>query len=257
MNFLERNLIRIPIAALLCVLVWQAAILPNELARQLRPVGADLQAASGNLKDASYHLAVIAQDLHVVSGALADPRSGIARTLRNVNTVTAQIGRTSNVARLASSEQRQYLQQLSAESIATLKAANALIERANQNLNDGALPAFTADLVQIRASLLSLTQDGHEAIGAATASMNAAGKLLADPSIPAATKSLAGAGAHLDGTSANIEQATGYLRDMFKPTKQSFWKTLVLGNLPAAILHFLPQRVSVVNEPTVKTEPKE
>ena len=231
--------------ALTGALVWFILTLPGRLDPRIQENAA---AASWNLRNTTWNL-------NAASAELANPKTGIARTLRNVNTVTAQIGRTSNIARLASSEQRQYLQQLSQETIATLHSANALIAGADQNLNQGTLPALTASLTEVHNSLVSLTADSHDMLASATGTLGQAGKLLADPSVPLAARNLASASGHLDGTSANIEQATGYLRDMFKPTKQSFWKSLVLSNLPGAILHFLPQRTTVVNQPTVKTEP--
>jgi len=203
-----------------------------------------------NLKVSTYHAALASEHLETVTKELADPRAGIARTLRNVNTVTAQLGRTSNVARLAASEQRKYFQDLSAESVKTLRAANGLIERADQQVNDGTLPALTADLAQLKVSLESLQKDGHETLSAASGTLQAAGVLLADPSIPEATKSLASAAKHIDGGTAHAEKSMEYVEASLKPTKRSFWKGLAQSLVPAAVRVLwnllFPERVVVV-----------
>jgi hypothetical protein len=56
-----------------------------------------------------------------------------------------------------------------------------------------------------------------------------------------------------------MDEATGYIRDMLKPSKQSFWKQLAFkavgAALPPVVTHLIPQQTVVTN--TVKTEPKQ
>jgi ABC-type transporter Mla subunit MlaD len=232
-----------------CVLI---AALVMGVAIGIRIERRDAAATSWNMRTAAWNLAQASTDLAIVTGDLADKRTGIARTLRNVNTVTAQVGRTSNVARLAASEQRAYLETASKETVATLRMVNGLVADAGKRINEGALPAATADLVALGETLRSLQEHSAALMDESTKTMKQAGTVLSDENIPAAMKSLASASGHVDGTARNLETTTGYVRDMFTPTKQSFWKTVVLSNLPPILLHLLPQRVAVTN--TVKTE---
>ena len=75
--------------------------------------------------------------------------------------------------------------------------------------------------------------------------------VLSDPSIPAATQGLAGAAKRLEGTAANSERLTGYVADMFRPKKLSFWQSVigfVVGKVAgpgvgALVQHGIPQRI--------------
>jgi hypothetical protein len=261
LRFLDRRLL--PATAAVCLLavtaplVWLLVTLPQLIDGRLQ---ANLVDVSWNLRDASWQLAQTGRDLHAASASLADPRTGLARTLRNINTVTVQIGRASNVARLASSEQREALHEISQQALATLQAANSMIAGANQNLNRGVLPSLTGDLTELHSSLTTMTADSHQMLTSSTAAIDRAAAILGDESWARAARSLGNASGHLDGATANTEQAMGYIRDMFKPVKASFWKTLagemvthLAGPVAGALVERLwKPRVEVVN--TVKVQ---
>jgi hypothetical protein len=261
LRFFERRLLAVTasvcLTAVTSALVWLMVTLPSHIDRRLQT---NLVDASWNLRDASWQLAQSGRDLRTVSAELADPRTGVARTLRNVNTVTAQIGRASNVARLASSEQRESLRAISGETLATLRSANTLIAGANRNLNQGVLPSLTEDLAQVGSSLASLTADGHQMLASSTTALDRAANLLGDESWSRTARNLGSASGHLDGAAANTEQALGYIRDMFKPAKAGFWRTLgeeiishAAGPVAGALVERLwKPRVEVVN--TVKVQ---
>jgi hypothetical protein len=185
LRFLERRLLAVTASVCLfgvtAALIWLMLTLPQRIDGRLQ---ANLVDASWNLRDASWQLAQAGRNVRTVSAALADPRRGLARTLRNVNTVTAQIGRASNVARLASSEQRDSLRTISQETLATLQAANSLLDGANQNLNHGVLPSLTADLGQVQASLTSLTSDSHRMLASSTTAIDRAATLVTSAALP-------------------------------------------------------------------------
>jgi hypothetical protein len=261
LRFLERRLLAVTASACLLAvssaLVWLTVTLPRHIDARLQ---ANLVDASWNLRDATWQLAQTGRDLNSVGAALADSRTGVARTLRNINIVTAQIGRASNVARLATTEQRDSLRAISTEALATLHSANNLIAGANQNLNQGVLPSLTADLGQIEASLASLSADGHQVLASSSTAIDRAATLLGDESWSRTAQNLGSASSHLDGAAANTEQALGLIRDRFKPAKAGFWKTLGIeiithaaGPLAGALVeHFWPSRMEVVN--TVKVQ---
>jgi signal transduction histidine kinase len=261
LRLLERRVLALSasvcLLALTSTLIWLLLTLPQRVDGRLQ---ANLVDASWNLREATWQLAQTGRDLHTIGAALADPRTGVDRTLRNINTVTAQIGRASNVARLASSEQRDALRAISQETLTTLRSAGALIAGADQNLNRGVLPSLTASLGQVQTSLLSLTADSHQMLAASTTAIDRAAALLGDPSWSRTAANLGNASQHLDGAAANTEQALGYIRDMFKPAKAGFWKALggavithVAGPLAGALVeHLWNPRVEVVN--TVKTQ---
>ncbi len=263
LGFFERRLLAVTgsvcLLAVTSALVWLMLTLPGHIDGRLQ---ANLVDASWNLRDASWQLAQSGRDLRTVSATLADPRTGVARTLRNVNTVTAQIGRASNVARLASTEERESLRAISEETLATLRSANTLIAGANQNLNQGVLPSLTADLGQVGNSLAALTADGHRILASSTTAIDRAATLLGDESWSRAARNLSSASGHLDGAAANTEQAVGYIRDMFKPAKSSFWKTLVEGIIShaagpvagALVERLWKPHVEVVNTVTVQNQ---
>lgn len=260
-RFLER---RLPaVTASVCLLavtsavIWLILTLPARVDARLQR---NLVDASWNLRDATWQLAQTGRDLHTVSASLTDPRTGVARTLRNINTATAQIGRASNVARLASSEQRDSLRTISQETLATLHSAHSLIAGADRNLNEGVLPSLTADLGQVETSLATLTADGRQMLASSTTAIDRATALLGDESWSRTGRNLGSASSHLDGAAANTEQALGYVRDMFKPAKAGFWKTLgeeiithAAGPVAGALVeHLWKPRVKVVN--TVKVQ---
>lgn len=261
LRFLERRLLALTasvcLLALTSAIVWLLMSLPRRVDARLQ---ANLVDASWNLREATWQLAQAGRDLHTIGASLADPRTGVERTLRNINIVTAQIGRTSNVARLASDEERDSLRAISRETLATLQSANAMIAGADRNLNQGVLPALTADLGQAQASMVALTTDGRQMLAASTTAIDRAATLLGDPSWSRTAGNLGNASAHLDGAAANTEQALGYIRDLFKPAKAGFWKALggavvthVAGPIAGALVeHLWNPRVDVVN--TVKTQ---
>ena len=264
LRFIERRLLAatasVCLTAATAALIWLMLTLPGRVDARLQ---GNLVAASWNLRDATWQVAQAGRDLHTVGTALADPRSGVARTLRNINTVTAQVGRTSNVARLASAEQRDALREISRETLATFQSANALIAGANRNINEGVLPALTADLGQVRTSMDALTGDSHRMMTSSTTAIDRAAALLGDESWARSARNLSSATGHLDAAAANTEQALGYVRDMFKPTKASFWRTLggeiishAAGPVAGALVeHLWKPRVEVVN--TVKVQGQE
>jgi len=81
-----------------------------------------------------------------------------------------------------------------------------------------------------------------------------------DESWSRAARNLGSASGHLDGAAANTELALGYIRDMFKPAKSSFWKALgkeIISNAAGPVAGALVERlwkprVDVVN--TVKVQ---
>ena len=243
--------------ALTSALVWLILTLPGRIDRRLQ---ANLVDASWNLRDASWQLAQAGRDLHTVSAALADPRAGVERTLRNINIVTAQIGRASTVARLASSEERESLRAISRETLTTLRSANTLIAGADRNLNQGVLPSLTTGLSRLETSLETLTADSHQMLVSSTTAIDRAATLLGDESWARTARNLGSASGHLDGAAANTEQALGYVRDMFKPSKPGFWRMVgdtvvshVAGPFAGALVeHLWKPRVDVVN--TVKVQ---
>ncbi len=264
LRFLSRRLLAVTasvcLLALTSSLVWLLLTLPRRIDRRLQ---ANLVDASWNLRDASWQVAQAGRDLHAIGASLADPRTGVARTLRNINTVTAQIGRASNVARLASSEQRESLRAISQETLATLRSANTLIAGANQNLNQGVLPSLTTGLGQAQASLAALTADGHQVLASSSTALDRAAALLADPSWSLTARNLGAASGHMDGAAAHTEETLGYIRDMFKPARPGFWKTLAkaivtyaAGPVAGALVERLwKPHVEVVNTVTVQSQP--
>lgn len=260
-SFLERRLLAVTasvcLLAVTATLVWLLLTLPGRVDARLQ---GNLVDASWNLRDATWQLAQAGRDLHSVSSSLADPRSGVDRTLRNINIVTAQVGRASNVARLASDEQRDALRDISGRALATLNIADSLLAGANRNLNDGVLPSLTADLGEVRNSMQSLTADSHRMLASSTNALDRAAALLGDQSWARAALHLSGASSHLEGAAANTEQTLGYVRDMFRPNKIGFWRSLggaIVRNAAGPVAGALVERlwkpqVEVVN--TVKTQ---
>jgi len=260
LRFLERRMpaltFSVCLLAVTAALVWLMVTLPGRVDVRLQTNAVD---AAWNLREATWQFAQASRDVRALSASLADPRTGVARTLRNINTVTAQIGRASNVARLASSEQRDSLRAISQETLATLHSANSLIAGANRNLNEGVLPSLTSDLGQVQSSLISLTADSHQLLGSSAAAMDSAAALLGNDAWARSAANLSSASGHLDSAAVNTEQALGYIRDMFKPTKAGFWKTLggeivsyAAGPVAGALVERLwKPHVEVVN--TVKT----
>lgn len=97
------------------------AILFGTLERRVSAVEPkDVADISRNFKDASWNVAQAAKGVQVLTDALADRKTGVARLLRNVSTITAQLGRTSNEIRLSSIEERQRVAALTLDAQATI-----------------------------------------------------------------------------------------------------------------------------------------
>ena len=109
-------------------------------------------------------------------------------------------------------------------------------ERITQSVEElaadsGELTAATTEQIE------QIGQDTSALLEEARTTVRTLNGLAADPEIKASIEataqsaaSLASATAHADGATANVEEATGYVRDMLKPTKKSFWGR-VLGLL--------------------------
>ena len=69
-----------------------------------------------------------------------------------------------------------------------------------------------------------------------TATANSLNELASSPEIAGTLSSMNAATSHLAGATKNVEEATGYVRDMLSPTKKSFWRRLLELMIPRPTL---------------------
>lgn len=118
-------------------------------------------------------------------------------TSQNLNAILLQGGLAADEARRAATEQRNYWNATAKQSDLTVRALRQLIDRTDRQLNDKLLPEIALETEHISSSAqVSFQAAGHSA-DILTEQLN-------DPHI----LSLA---AHLDQSSANIEEATKHL----------------------------------------------
>jgi hypothetical protein len=254
----------VTVATALTIIAGAFWMVATEASSLMQRSADDAAAASWNLRTATWNLALASADYKTVTTALADKRTGVARTLRNINTVTAQIGRTSNVVRLAASDERDQQAKAAEALMENLGALKTLIDQTGAGLNgkDGTLPALTADLHKVGDVLETLSGDGG-LVKTGTAAVAKIGNVAGNSDIPRAFTNLAdasvqtnGAMTHLNGTAAEMEEGVGYVRDSLKPRKLSFWQNVenaALSFIPGVVVQFFlrwrPQNVNVVNGP--------
>jgi len=94
------------------VCLWAAVLLATLNQRAAAISTTDVRDLVRDTKDAAFNVATAAHSVQEITAGLADQHTGIARTLRNVDVVTAQAGRTANEIRLASVDLRATVQEI-------------------------------------------------------------------------------------------------------------------------------------------------
>lgn len=210
--------------------VW---MLSTESASTLGAQKANVNAITWNLRTATWNVAQAASSFDQLAKTMADPKAGVARTLRNINVLTVQLGRTSNVVRLAATDERAQQAGASKLLMANLQSMKALLDDANRNLNgtNGALPEVTADLKALHAALDTANTETATLMQASTAMMNAAGKALGDPNIQVVVKGLADASTESAGAVKDVHSMTTKAEAKFfpPPHKMTFKEKVVFG----------------------------
>jgi hypothetical protein len=141
----------------------------------------------------------------------------------------------------------------------TDRTAKYLDQLAGENSPLKPVAESLRNLAQITADLERQTRAGGNVdatLAAFAAAVERLDGLLAKPEVAAIIDNLEQTTKHANGTAANMDEATGYIRDMLKPSKESFWKQLAFkavgAALPPVVTHLIPQHTVIVN--TVKTE---
>ena len=178
-----------------------------------------------------------------------DPR-GLQGVFSNTNAVLLQLGLASDQWRRASMEQRKLLvqnQREARESIqkatetldelrAAAKSITTLVTNSDASLNKGLLPEATKAVVSINSATASLETKIGTLLDESTRTMNKAGAVLGNPELVGLAENLNDTSAELQASAANVEQATGYIKEYLRPTKQTFWKALLKSMIPRAIV---------------------
>ena len=171
-----------------------------------------------------------------------DPR-GLQGVFSNTNAVLLQLGLASDQWRRASMEQRKLLVQNPREARETLdelraaaKSITTLVTNSDASLNKGLLPEATKAVVSINSATASLETKIGTLLDESTRTMNKAGAVLGNPELVGLAENLNDTSAELQASAANVEQATGYIKEYLRPNKQTFWKALLKSMIPRAIV---------------------
>lgn len=208
-----------------------------------------------------------------------DPR-GIQGTFSNLNAILVQTGLAADELRVAAQTQEKYWNKTSKDLNDTIAKVDLLLESGDQTtktlnltlttlnsavsqLNDKTIPASTDTIISLKSAVDTISSNSQLLLVQTTGTMTSA-KMVLDTANDILVKSkldetfgnLELTTKYLSGTSHNVEETTGYIKDMFTPTKKSFWRSVVETYLPIGIRSVIPQRTIIQNTPTVKTEQK-
>jgi hypothetical protein len=238
------------------VLLWRVNQQADAATRSLNQALANMVKLTDSLNDPKTGLPAV---LDALSG-----KHGVKQILYNVDTVTAQIGRSSNTSRLLVRDQRAALQADQKALLGTLDDARAMVANLDQAVNgkNGAIPALTTDLLKtgtaideltgingvLQQSALTLKQTGTDVHA-----------ILADPELQTIIHNLALTSDNVNGTAANLKLVTMDAHNLLNPKKPTFWEGIaetaarsVLGAAAGPIIsHFWPLGINVENTVTV------
>jgi hypothetical protein len=213
-----------------------------------------------------------AQSLDQVSANLnsyIDPKNprGFSGVLANTNAVLVQLGLSADEWRRASLNQREYWDKSAKDAAAAVAKANvvltdlhdtmlstrSLIEHSDHNINSELLPKLSAVLEQSGRNLQVLTDQTNQNMKVLQSILEHSDQLARDENVKKMVAELAGSTEELHKGTAEVAETMGYIRDMFKPTKASFWHNLTSQAIPTALRVLIPGATRVTNTPTVKT----
>ncbi len=197
-----------------------------------------------------------------------DPR-GIKGTFSNANAILVQIGLASDELRRSSMTQREYWDTISKEAVESMHKTNEVLSHLNmvaESLNTTVLianrktlPDLNLVLEELRTTTATLGTDSRSLLIQSTASAAAAEKVLLDtdalltsPDVGKSMDNFMMLTGNLNQSAANVEKTTGYIADMFKPSKKPFWKIVAESFIPIGIKSLIPQRTVVINPVEVK-----
>lgn len=201
-----------------------------------------------------------------------DPR-GIKGTFSNANAILVQTGLAMDELRRASKKQSAYWDKTGEDITGTIKLANELItttsgaastlDKMIARVGDGPIAESTAALRDVRSLIKSTENSVNATVTETNLAIAESRKLLINANAIMAASKLESSfdylnqtTAGLSRTSSNVADTTGYIRDMFKPTKKSFWRMAVESWLPLGIKSIIPQSSLIRGTPTVVVEEK-
>lgn len=201
-----------------------------------------------------------------------DPR-GLKGTFSNTNAILVQAGLAMDELRRASKKQSIYWDKTGEDITKTIGLANDLITTTNgaaatldktiAKVGDGPIAESTAALRDMRSlikstesSVVSTVTETNLAIAESRKLLINANAIMATSKLESSFDYLNQTTASLSRTSSNVADTTGYVRDMFKPTKKPFWRMAVESWLPLGIKSIIPQSTIIRGTPTVTVEEK-
>lgn len=201
-----------------------------------------------------------------------DPR-GLKGTFSNTNAILVQAGLAMDELRRASNKQSAYWDRTGEDITKTIQLANELITTSNgaaatldktiAKVGDGPIAESTAALKDVRSlikstenSVAATTTETNLAIAESRKLLINANAIMAASKLESSFDYLNQTTAGLSRTSSNVADTTGYVRDMFKPTKKPFWRTMVESWLPLGIKSIIPQSTIIRGTPTITVEEK-
>lgn len=203
-----------------------------------------------------------------------DPR-GIKGTFANLNAILLQVGEASDEFRRASVKQSAYLDTTSQGLTQSVENLNKVLTNTNDvmtklghatetldstvlALKDGTVPQSTATLAELQRTLVEVSKDSRELTDESTKAIKETettvanvNDIIADGDVKKSISNMAALTGNLNQSGANVAATTGYIKDMFKPSKVPFWKELVESWIPLGLGHLIPTRTVITNTPTV------
>lgn len=207
---------------------------------------------------------------------LNQDKRGITGTFSNLNAILLQVGIASDELRRASEKQNAYWDVTSKDLSKTVALANKVLESTNgtvtsldhavgtldltiSSFRDGPIPESTKVLEELKSSIALTRIDSQKLLEQTTLTMSEAnktvatvGKVLEASKLESTFGNVNLLTGNLNQAGQNVSETTGYIRDMFKPTKKAFWRAVVEQYIPIGIKSFIPQRTIV--QGSVKVE---
>ena len=163
-------------------------------------------------------------------------------TLLYAQAVLSSTRGTTEILRRSAEQQMGYYEAIGRRSSLVLGELALLLRHTDDRMErittatEDSLKASGQAMASVAEDSRRVSQPLAEFIETTTATANSLNELASSPEITGTLSSMNTATSHLAGATKNVEEATGYVRDMLSPTKKSFWRRLLELMIPRPTL---------------------
>jgi ABC-type transporter Mla subunit MlaD len=193
----------------------------------------------------SAYLAQLSEATAQLEARTVDLTEEVRTTMQNAQAVLSSVRGTTETVRKSAVEQMGYYEAAGRRGSAVLARLEILIARTDARMEritqalEGASESANESMAQVgalaastRKDLGELAEQGRELMQASTESMELVSARLGDSRLDQIANSMATSTENAAEATANVAEASGYVRDMLSPTRKSFWRRLLELLLP-------------------------